>query len=71
MLDAFHERRTFIGPREALASARSAVRRLLATGPRLRLARAVPHEPSPPGTVVLLHDLPGFLDLVSPEALRG
>lgn len=71
MLGATHERRTVIGPREALAPARSAVRGLPATGPRLRLARAVPHEPATPGTVVLLDDLPGSLDLRSQEALRG
>lgn len=71
MMGAVHERHTVIGPREALAPAPGAVRGLLATGLWLRLARAVPHEPSPPGTVVLLDDLPGFLDLGSPEARRG
>lgn len=59
------------GAAAAVASARSSLRRLLATGTGLRLARALPYEPAAPGALVLLDHLSGLLVFIGTEALRG
>ena len=59
------------GAAAAVASARSSLRRLLATGAGLWLARTLPYEPAAPGALVLLDHLSGRLVVIGTEALRG
>ena len=62
---------THVGPGASLASEGHCLRGMLATRTRLWLARALPFEPSTPGTLVLLDHLSGLLVLIGTEALRG
>lgn len=55
----------------AVASARRALRRVLATGAGLWLARTLPYEPAAPRALVLLDHLSGLLVVIGTEALRG
>lgn len=54
-----------------LAAARTALRRLPATDPWLRLVRPGEIETAPPLCVVLLHHLPGLMDRAGKGGLPG
>jgi hypothetical protein len=71
MADQLHDVDASLDPRAALAPARDPLRRLLATGAWLWLARALPFQSAAPGSLVLLDHLSGLLVLVGTEAFRG
>jgi len=58
-------------PLALLAAARTALRRLPATDPWLRLVGSFAFETAPPLGVVLLHHLPGLLDRAGKGGLPG